>query len=308
MWENMKYRTIPFGYTLTDGIIAVHLQEKKTIEIICDAYLSGASLLHIAKRLNERKIEYQPGVTGWNKARIKRIIEDTRYLGMDPYPAILDRDKFNAMQQRKAEKNTQKDLDRSAPIYQIGVPVRCPICGYAMRRKCDIRLSVIQRWTCQNPDCKRSMAKADEELIGEITELLNMTIADPGTIQIPVATDDLADSEIQKIDNEIDRMLNAGTPDKGTLRYAMLRRVSLAYANIPDEIYISKQLRADFANAKPLSSFSSDLFHKTVKAILFHEDGTVGILLINDQEIRKAKSNGKDRAAAESGTANPCDS
>ena len=225
------------------------------------------------------------------------------------YPSILDGETYARLQAIKASRNTQKDYDRNAGIFRIKAPALCPSCGYKMRRTHDARRTDnTERWICQNPDCKRSMAKTDEDLIGEITELLNMTIADPGTIQIPVATDDLADSEIQKIDNEIDRMLNAGTPDKGTLRYAMLRRVSLAYANIPDEIYISKQLRADFANAKPLSSFSSDLFHKTVKAILFHEDGTVGILLINDQEIRKAKSNGKDRAAAESGTANPCDS
>ena len=305
----MKTRNIPFGYRYVAGSIEIHPREREILLQIWNEYLDGQSLLSIANQLNTDGIEYRPGVINWNKARLKRILDDKRYLGQGKYPSILDGETYARLQTIKASRNTQKDYDRNAGIFRIKAPALCPSCGYKMRRTHDARRTDnTERWICQNPDCKRSMAKTDEDLIGEITELLNMTIADPEMIQTPLMTDNLADRELQKIDKEIDRMLIEQTPDKGTLRYAMLRRVSLAYANIPNEIYISKQLRADFANAKPLSSVSSDLFHKTVKAILFHEDGTVGILLINDQEIRKAKSNGKDRAAAESGTANPCDS
>ena len=38
---------------------------------IFSEYQSGMSLLEIASRLNDENIEYQIGVTGWNKSRIK---------------------------------------------------------------------------------------------------------------------------------------------------------------------------------------------------------------------------------------------
>ena len=306
----MKLRTLPYGYQFTDGAVAIHPQERDTVIKIFQDYLGGKSLLGIANSLNEENVEYQSGVTGWNKARLKRIIEDERYLGREPYPAILDQETFDAMQRIKAERNTQKNCDRSTDIFQLGVPVKCPLCGCEMRRRSDSRLkSVEQRWTCQNPECKKQIAKSDEELLGEITELLNKTISAPEMIRIPEATDREPCAEVRKLDNEIGRMLEGFDTDKDALRKAMLRRVSVVYRDIPNEIYTAKRLRAVFANAEPLSNFSADLFHRTVKAIRFHGDGTVGILLTNDQEIGKERPNGNNDSdtAAENSSADSCD-
>ena len=82
----MKNRTVPYGYRYENGIIVLHPQESKIVKRICKAYLDGQSLLAIATWLNEEQIEYMPEVIGWNKARLKRIIEDERYLGKEPYP------------------------------------------------------------------------------------------------------------------------------------------------------------------------------------------------------------------------------
>ena len=306
----MKLRTIPYGYQFTDGAVAVHPQERDTVMEICKAYLDGKSLLQIAEHLNADGVEYLPSVTGWNKARLKRIIEDERYLGRESYPAILDKETFDALQRLKAERNTRKNCDRATDIFQISVPVKCPVCGRSMRRHSDSRLkSVEQRWTCQNPECKKRIAKSDEELLREITKLLNRAISAPEMIRIPTATDREPCPEVRKLDNEIGRMLESINSDKDALRKAVLRRVSAAYRDIPNEIYTAKRLRAVFANAEPLSSFSSDLFCRTVKAIRFHEDGTIGILLTNDQEIGKEGlyGNSDSAAAAKNGSANPGD-
>lgn len=74
----MKIRNIPFGYQMENGIITLHPAESEAVKNIFTAYLNGQSLLQIANSLNERSIEYMPGVTGWNKARLKRIIDDSR--------------------------------------------------------------------------------------------------------------------------------------------------------------------------------------------------------------------------------------
>ena len=304
----MKLRTLPYGYQFTDGAVAIHPQERDTVVKIFQDYLGGESLLGIANSLNANGVEYLPGVTGWNKARLKRIIEDERYLGRESYPAILDQEIFDALQRLKAERNTQKNCDRGTDIFQLSVPVKCPLCGCEMHRRYDARIKdVAQRWTCQNPECKKLIAKSDEELLFEITELLNKVISAPEMIRIPTATDREPCPEVRKLDNEIGRMLEGFHADKDALRKAILRRVSAAYRDIPNEIYTAKRLRAVFANAEPLSSFSTDLFSRTVKAIRFHEDGTIGILLTNDQEIGKEGLYGNSDTAAKNGSANPSD-
>lgn len=302
----MKYRTILYGYQYADGVIVIQPQEQKTVEDICKAYLGGKSLLSIAKLLNEKRVEYMPGVIGWNKARLKRIIDDERYLGKNSYPAILDIETYEAMKNVQGERNTQKEFDREADIFQIDVPVQCPICGSVMRRRHDSRLKgCAQRWACQNTDCRKLIAKADEEMLGEITDLLNIVIANPDMIRTPVNTDQEPSIEVRKLDNEIGRTLESFDFDKDELRKKMLKRVSLKYQDIAPETYTAKRLRADFADASPLSVFSADLFARTAKAIRFDENGSVSIILINDQQIGKEQIDGNSSGqTAESSLAN----
>lgn len=54
-----------------------------------------------------------------------RMIDDTRYLGKDAYPAVIDSETYEQMQRLKESRNTQKQTDRSADIYQLKVPVLC---------------------------------------------------------------------------------------------------------------------------------------------------------------------------------------
>ena len=110
----MKNRTLPYGYQCCNGITVPQPQESEIVKRICESYLNGQSLLTIASWLNEEQIEYMPGVIGWNKARLKRIIEDERYLGKEPYPAILAEETYTAMQQIK-ESEIPKRIPTAKP-------------------------------------------------------------------------------------------------------------------------------------------------------------------------------------------------
>ena len=279
--------------------MTIHPQERDRVLDICHAYLNGASLSHIAEWLNTDSVEYQSGVTNWNPSRIRRIIKDERYLGRAPYPALLDQETFDALQRIRTERNVQNNIDRSAAVFHLGVPVQCPTCGCGMRRRYDARIQCgTPRWICQNHDCKKQITKPDEDLLGEITELLNTVISVPEIVRIPKELDREPSGEVRKLDNDIRWMMDRTDADKDALQKAIRQRVSVAYRDIPNGIAAAKQLRAVFANAKPLSSFSTDLFRHTVKAIRFSDDGTVRILLTNDQEIRKEKLHGENGATA----------
>ncbi|WP_217959882.1 recombinase family protein [Acutalibacter muris] len=176
----MKKRNVPFGYQYQNGVITTHPQEVAVLNRIFSEYQKGMSLSEIASRLNDENIEYQTGVTGWNKSRIMRLIEDVRYTGKDGFPAIIDEDTHQTMMEIKAQKNTQHSTDRNHEIFHIDVPVICPTCGHEMIRRHDSRFKKCQqRWICSNADCRTAIHKADSDLLDDITVLLNRVIVNP---------------------------------------------------------------------------------------------------------------------------------
>lgn len=93
----MKKRNTPFEYQYQNGVITTHPQEVAVLNRIFSEYQNGLSLLDIATRLNNENVQYLSGVTGWNKSRIMRLIEDERYTGKDGFPAIIDEDTHQAI-------------------------------------------------------------------------------------------------------------------------------------------------------------------------------------------------------------------
>ena len=285
----MKIRNIPFGYKYQNGEITVHPQELSTLQRIFRCYLDGQSLLQISKLLNSENVEYMPNTTGWNKARLMRMIDDTRYLGKDAYPAVIDSETYEQMQRLKESRNTQKQTDRSADIYQLKIPVLCPSCGSAMRRRHDKRVKCKERWICQNRECKAIVEIEDGDLLRNITDRLNQLIESPSLIRIDTA-DPEPSNQVTRLNNEINRTLNSFGFDKTALREKLFKCITEKYAQIDDAPYISRRLKADFEKSSPLSSFSADLCTRTVKSIRLGTDGTVSITLINGQNIGKEQA------------------
>lgn len=287
----MKKRNIPFGYQYQNGVITTHLQEVAVLNRIFSDYQKGMSLLEIANRLNDENVQYQPGITGWNKSRIMRLIEDERYTGKDGFPAIIDEETHQAMMEMKAQKNTQHSTDRTSEIFHIDVPVICPVCGSEMVRRHDSRFKKCpQRWICSNANCHTMIHKADSDLLHDITVLLNWVIVNPELVKIP-AKDEPISVQTLKAENEIARILDTLDYDKKTVIEKMIECASLKYVDINSAPYIAHRLKAVLADAEPLSTFSLPLFKRTVQAVHLEKDGTVAITLRNNQTIRKEDEN-----------------
>lgn len=299
----MKKRNIPFGYQYQNGVINIHPQEITALKRIFNEYQSGMSLLDIANRLNAENVEYQPGITGWNKSRIMRLIEDERYTGKDGFPTIIDERTHQAMVEMKANKNTQSATDRSAEVFHIDVPVICPGCSSEMNRRHDSRFKKCpQKWICSNPECHTTIHKADSDLLNDITVLLNRMIVNPELVQIPAEPAHEPSVQVRKAENEIARTLDTLDYDKNALRKKMMECVSLKYADIDSAQYTAHRLKAVLANTEPLSVFSLPLFKGAVQAIHLEKDGTVNIKLANGQMVGKDDENATgDGNAEESG-------
>ena len=284
----MKNRTVPYGYRYENGNIVLHPQESKIVKRICKAYLDGQSLLAIATWLNEEEIEYMPEVIGWNKARLKRIIEDERYLAKEPYPLILDEETHTAMQRIKEQRNTQKNIDRKTDIFQIAVPVKCPICGGRMLRRHDSRYKVQQRWLCENDECKTLIKIADSDLIKAINSILAGIT--PERIQAIGTSESEPSVAVRHVNNEIARLFDTTEVDKESLRKKLLEGISKRYEDIVNTPYATRKIQAELVGDN--STEGVQRINKTISEIILYTDLTVGIILLNGQFIRKEQTHG----------------
>lgn len=287
----MKIRNVLFGYQFINGKIEWHPAERKTVKAIFEDYLQGSSLLQIAKKLNDSGVEYMPGVTGWNKARLKRLIEDERYLGTQTYPPIIQDNTFSQAQKMKAERNTQKAVDRNAEIFQMTALTVCGECGQPMRRMHDRRTTFGEKWVCQS--CGTTVKIGDTKLLTAATECLNMAIADTSLIDIPIK-DNEPSAALRRLENEIGRMLDSTDIDKDTLKNKIFECVSLRYAETDNTESVTEMLKAVFEKTRPLSEYNQELIERTVSAIALHSDGSVSLTLKNGRRIGKEQTNGTD--------------
>lgn len=284
----MKNRRVPYGYEMQNGVIVIHLKEANIVKQIFNQYLNGENLKNIAERLTENQIEFLPGEYYWNKSRIKRMIEDKRYIGGDNYPAIIDKDTF---QRANVEKNNRiRNINPviTAEKKLLTNKVICSNCGRRLFHNTDSRLKNSEKWFCKNEDCKFSVHMTVAELEHEITEILNLLISQPKLVEYE-ETDTSAEASIEiiRMENEIERQLESIDFNKNKIQNMILQCVAKKYDAYKGVRHITDRLKADFEKSSPLSAFNAELFDRTVSAITIDKDKKVCLKLKNNKIIRK---------------------
>lgn len=287
----MKQRNIPYGYTVKKGKNIIHPIESKVVQKIFSEYLKGNSLLKIAGLLTNEKVTFLPSRWDWNKSRIKRILEDNRYLGNSTYPALISEDIFSRAQTAKNSNNNQNRVKSKTPSClpfsgRDPFPVIC-FCEKEMRRRSDSRRKVSQQfWRCTNNECKRIVNINDDVFLASITELLNQIITDPTLIKVECPESDML-PEIRRLNNEVNYQLDSFNFEKEQVQANILSLAAEKYRYIEDKNIISRMLRAVCEKETPLSLFSPELLEQTVEKIQFDESNEITLILKNKQNIRK---------------------
>lgn len=298
----MSNRTLPYGYCYKNGIIAIESKESKVLKRIFSAYLNGDSMLTIAEQLNREKIEYASGVIGWNKGRLKHLIDNPRYLGTEVYPQIIEQATYEKIQKTKHSRNTQKDTDKAQEIFRLTVPVRCPICGSLMRRRHDSRCKCQERWTCENKDCRLRIEISDAELLDALADLLGTVTAD--SITLPAETPYEPSAEVIRLNNEIGRMLDMAETDKAVLRSKMTECLARKYKELGNGCCAVQRLKAEVGSTADIA----ERLNRTVSEIRLYTDKTADIILLNGQIIRKEQGHATNNGRlSESGADNRTD-
>lgn len=273
---------------MQNGLIVICLKEADTVKQIFSQYLNGKNLKNIAERLTENQIEFLPGEYGWNKSRIKRMIEDERYIGDDTYPAIIDKDIFQKANFEKNSRRTNISPVVTAEKKLLTHKVICADCRRRLFHSTDSRLKNSEKWFCKNEDCKFSVYMTVAELEHEITEILNLLISTPKFTEYEEADIQAEPSlEIIRMENEIERQLESIDFDKNEIQNMILQCAAKKYDECKSVRHITERLKADFENRSPLSAFNTDLFERTVSAVIIDKNKKVSLKLKNGKIIRK---------------------
>lgn len=130
----MSNRKMLYGYQIRDGEIAVVEEEAILVQRVFTLYAGGLSYQKISDLLNTEKVPYSQEAPAWNKHKVKRMLENSRYMGQDSYPPILDSGVFQEAQERIHEKTTGYAPKADRPVLRLKNLMHCARCGGTLHR------------------------------------------------------------------------------------------------------------------------------------------------------------------------------
>lgn len=226
----MATRTILYGYEIRNGQRCIRQNEAETVQQIFTMYRGGFSYQKTADTLNERKIPYGENGSAWNKGKVKRMLEDRRYIGENDWPVVIDPQLFESVQaliQEKASNQipkTAKEQDASSAL-QIHQRLHCGECGtHLIANGCGGNHSDYIYLRC--PQCGVVHGFPKTDLLNEIERQMKVHAESEQAEYQPSA-------EVVRLTNLINRSLENPDQPEETMSL-ILQAVSARYDCCPD--------------------------------------------------------------------------
>ena len=274
----MRNRSIPFGYYYQNGVLAVHPQESQTVQAVFAAYLSGEPLSKIAAHLTAKLVEYLPGRWQWDKARVKRLLDNAKYTGEDDFPPIIKEREFQMAHQKKDSANTNRQIaDEDIKLFKS--LVHCHHCGTPMVRRMDSRMEYPVIWKC--PACDYFLPLPDEDFKQRVLLLQKKLVDKPLLAEKEDDEIQVTSMEARRLTNEIFRKLDSANFSEDELVTLALQCAAKNYEAINSAQHITDRLTATLLHAGPLSAFDRTLFERTVSEIHLARKGEILLKLQN---------------------------
>lgn len=274
----MRNRSIPFGYHYQNGIMAVHPQESQTVRAVFTAYLSGEPLSRIAAHLTAKLVEYLPGCWQWDKARVKRILDNDKYIGAGNFPQLISEKQFQMAHQKKESASTNRQpVDEDIKLFKS--LVHCHHCKGPMVRRMDARMEHPVTWKC--PQCGYFLPLPDEEFKQRVFLLQQRLVNNPLLAEKEEEAIPVTSMEARRLTNEIFRKLDSGSFSEEELVNLALQCAAENYQTINSARHITDRLTAALLHAGPLSAFDRELFQRTVSEIHLTRKGEILLKLQN---------------------------
>ena len=280
----MKLRMVPYGYRMNNGKIIPDKNEATVVRKIFDLYIGGKSLKAIADSLTAENVLIFEGNTIWNKNRIKRILEDERYIGTNSYPPILSDDLF--VRAKKVSEEKSFTVEPCSPL--IGFLKRrviCEQCGEHCRRLQQERFR--GRWNCIGGcTCEKSIT--DYKLLKQIEKILYCVYQHKELLLVEKEKVLFEKTpQIIRYTNEIGRMIDAPQPSFSATKNMILESVAVKFRSCKENrfpVYTDHVVKA-FENADENDLMTVSFISDVVDAILVNKEGEAIIRFVNDTEV-----------------------
>ena len=150
---------ITYGYRLVDGDMRLDSGQSEAVHLIFDAYDGGASIKKIAGMLKDKKVPSVRGKPSWTPALIRKILSNKDYLGVEPYPRMIEEEQFDRVQEcLKRSRDLWNQRHSSGSIQRTSMytgRLICSSCGgvysiYKQSGKEDRRK--VRYWKCRHYD------------------------------------------------------------------------------------------------------------------------------------------------------------
>lgn len=203
-------------------------------------------------------------------------------MGTDTYEAIIDEDTF-------LKANNAKDSRRTHIVGIVTTGNRplikatyCGRCGSKLSHTANLTQRSSEYWCCQNEDCGISFKMTVTELEESVTQILNLLIDNP---MLSVSTGPQytyePSLEVQRMNNDIDRMIESLDSNRETIQKLILECAAKKYGEHKSARHIADRLKADLERTGPLSSYSPELFDRTVSSVTIDQNSQVQLVLKN---------------------------
>jgi hypothetical protein len=273
----MSQRTIPYGYRIRAGKIAVNDEESAIVSQIFDAYIAGASFAAIVKKAQSLETDYTDNAC-WNKNNIARILGNEKYTGAGDYPQIISPETFatvKAIREKKCGAPT-----KTAETVLIQSRTHCACCGTKLTRLPNQKGH--ERWKCDSCDAISHKVR-DTHIITNVTAVLSsLCSASLQSIQAPRQSLDT-----MRLQNELDRVINDPSRDEAQTKALIMELAAARYALIGNSEYETERIRRILKETMPTDGLNTELFGKIVLSVIVSPDGTVALKLVNEQIIER---------------------
>lgn len=299
----MKKRNITYGYVIRDGVLQPHPQESEIVKEIFRRYAERGSLRTLAEDLTRRGVEFFPGKSNWDKARVKRVLDERRYYGEKGFPKLIEGTLFRQTEAKKQQSSTAINPDSA--IKKIKDLMRCAGCGNRLNLKCDYRLANPEAWYCKN--CGITIRISHQALKSQLLELQCQMLAHPESILEREETGNIVSLEARKLTHELHRRMDAGNASEEELIQMALECAAETYQGIHSARHIADRLMAVLRQSGPLSAFDPDLLRAVTRRIALSGEGKITLELKNGRwygkEIEDDRHSGTEQGDGDPGQA-----
>lgn len=280
-----KNRYLPFGYHIQNGTLCIHEAEASVVRQVFSDYQAGMSYHRIAESLTAKGVPYMENRTDWNKHRVKRMLENSRYCGGDDFPPILPADTFGAVTALIGQKSQGEPL--SEELDSIRSKAVCGACGAKYKR--DGRSKNYEAWCCSAEGRITPKRITDQALLESVTEVLNAIIREPSLLELPSPHRENYSLDVARTENQINRELEKSEVDSDYTKLLIFGCAAAKYEACADmePEYLTRRLLAIFEKQPPLDAFSIPLFEDTVKQVVIDADCSLWLRMMNEKLIGK---------------------